>query len=96
MYLKLTLILLLLSANGCSLKPRLVYIQSEPFAFQQTVEPKERIIRVYKGNEETGDVGDVELFEAYIDKFRKQIRFHNQQIEEYNNFHQLSGDNNDH
>lgn len=67
-------ILLLVSLSACS-TTKLVYVEPKPFEFQKTVEPKPRTIRVHKE--------DRPLYEAYIDKLREQIRFHNSQINDY-------------
>lgn len=72
---------LLLLANlvvaACGTTTKLMYVQPKPFQFQQTVEPKLRTVRVHKD--------DQPLYEAYIDKFREQILFHNKQIDDYLN-----------
>ena len=69
-------ILLLVSLSSCS-TTKVVYVEPKPFQFQKTVEPKPRTIRVHKD--------DRQLYEAYIDKLREQIRFHNRQIDDYLN-----------
>ena len=77
-------ILLLVSLSACS-TTKLVYVEPKPFQFQKTDELKQRTIRVHKD--------DRQLYEAYIDKLREQIRFHNGQIDDYlNSFKKDEGD----
>ena len=76
-------LLLSVSLTACSTTTKYVYVEPEPFAFQKTTEPKERIIRVHKE--------DVPLYQAYIDKLRGQIRFHNSQIDDYLNSFKKKG-----
>lgn len=77
-------ILLLVSLSACS-TTKLVYVEPKPFEFQKTVEPKPRTIRVHKE--------DRPLYEAYIDKLREQIQFHNDQITDYlDSFKEKSND----
>lgn len=60
---------------GCA-NPELVLIEPVPFAFQKTVVIPPVSIRVYGA--------DQRLYETYIDKLREQSKFHNLQIDEYN------------
>jgi len=76
-------ILLLVSLSACS-TTKLVYVEPKPFQFQKTEEPKPRTIRVHKD--------DRPLYEAYIDKLREQIRFHNDQIDSYLDSFKEKGD----
>ena len=69
-------LLLSVSLSACS-TTKLVYVEPEPFAFQKTTELEEREIRVHKE--------DANLYRAYIDKLREQLRFHNNQIDDYLN-----------
>ena len=75
-------ILLLVSLSACS-TTKVIYVEPRPFQFQKTVEPKPRTIRVHKD--------DRQLYEAYIDKLREQIRFHNKQIDDYLNSFKKGG-----
>ena len=70
-------ILLLVSLSACSSTTKVICVEQKPFEFQKTIEPKPRTIRVHKD--------DRQLYEAYIDKLREQIRFHNRQIDDYLN-----------
>lgn len=67
---------------GCSTKTEYVYLKPKPFLFQSTQLPKAREIRVHSK--------DIRLYEAYITNFRNIIKFHNQQIVDY----EASFDNN--
>ena len=73
------MILLLLTASlfSCGTTETLVYVEPEPYLLQKVTQQPTRVIRV--SNE------DAELYRAYIDKFREQIDFMNQQVDDYFN-----------
>ncbi len=66
--------------QGCS--KELVYIKPEPFDFQTTEQPKVRGIVVHKDY--------LKLYEAYITNFRNIINFHNTQISDYREAHDIN------
>jgi|Deesub1362B_J571_1020462.scaffolds.fasta_scaffold06751_5 hypothetical protein len=72
---KILIFLLLISSLTACITPKTVYIKPEPFAFQQTEEPAQRNIRIYKD--------DIELYKAYTNSMRNKLKFHNQQIADY-------------
>jgi hypothetical protein len=74
---KTALLLLLASLAACSTTERLVYIEPQPYVFQKVTQQPPRSIRVADD--------DAETYKAYIDKFREQIDFFNQQVEDYFN-----------
>lgn len=74
---KTALLLLSASLAACSTTERLVYIEPQPYVFQKVTQQPERTIRVYND--------DADLYRAYIDKFREQIDFMNQQVDDYTN-----------
>jgi len=74
---KTVLLLLLASITACSSTERLVYIEPKPYAFQKLERQPAVTVRVHSD--------DAELYKAYIDKFREQLDFMNQQIDDYLN-----------
>jgi hypothetical protein len=72
---KTALLLLLVSLSACSATERLVYIEPQPYVFQKVTQQPPRSIRVADE--------DAELYSAYIAKFREQIDFMNQQVDDY-------------
>jgi len=70
----------ILLLQGCS--KELVYIKPEPFDFQTTKQPKVREIVVHKDY--------LKLYEAYITNFRNIINFHNTQILDYREAHDIN------
>ena len=74
---KTVLLLLLVSLSACSTTERLVYIEPKPYAFQKLEQQPAVTVRVADE--------DAAIYEAYIDKFREQLDFMNQQIDDYLN-----------
>ena len=74
---KTVLLLLSVSIAACSTTERLVYIEPQPYVFQKVTQQPERTIRVADD--------DAETYKAYIAKFREQIDFMNQQVDDYTN-----------
>ena len=71
----------ILLLQGCS-KTEYVYIKPEPFDFQTTEQPKVREIIVHKDY--------AKLYETYITNFRNIINFHNTQITDYREAHDIN------
>ena len=73
------MILLLLTVNlvACGTTEKLVYVEPEPYLLQKVTQQPVRSVRVKSD--------DAELYRAYIDKFRAQIDFMNQQVDYYLN-----------
>lgn len=69
------LLSLIASITACATTEKLVYIEPKPYVFQKVTQQQSRKIRVHDS--------DVELYSAYIAKFRQQIDFMNQQVDDY-------------
>ena len=74
---KTVLLLLLVNLAACSTTERLVYIEPKPYVFQKVAQQPAVTVRVHND--------DAAIYEAYIDKFREQLDFMNQQIDDYLN-----------